>query len=271
MLLNLLVLPTILLSALFFLVGSTLEREASSRTNRAWLFIVAFGLATPGALFVLYYFHLFDNAAWFYNLRALRFTELAASGLGLAVGVIHSWLRPDSVGEKVAAPSILLALVLIPHVKPLLEPIDLSPLRESCDDAICLQTTESTCGPASAVAILRSLGYAASEKQLATECFTYRGGTESWYLARAFARRDLDARVIFQPPDHIPVPAPAIAGVILRGGSGHFIAVLSQTASHVMIADPLKGVVVATNADLRKRYRFTGFFLTVQRRDTRRR
>src|SRR5512141_2660445 len=108
MLLNLLVLPTLLLSVFLFFAGSGLERRTSSRLKRVWLFIAAFGLAIPGALFVLYYFHLFDDAAWFYNLRALRFTELAASGLGFAVGVIHSWLRLESVGGKLAAPSILL-------------------------------------------------------------------------------------------------------------------------------------------------------------------
>jgi hypothetical protein len=57
---------------------------------------------------------------------------------------------------------------------------------------------------------------------------------------------------------------PAIAGVVLRGGSGHFIAVLSDTDGQVMIADPLVGRLVMKRESLYRAYKFTGFFLTVQ-------
>jgi ABC-type bacteriocin/lantibiotic exporter with double-glycine peptidase domain len=154
--------------------------------------------------------------------------------------------------------------VLIPFVKPLLDPIELNRLRDRCDGDVCMQSTFSTCGPSSAATLLKAFGQTASERQLAGECLTSRGGTEIWYIARAFHRRGLRQHVLIQKSENGSVPSPAIAGVVLRGGAGHFIAIMSQTADEVTIGDPMKGKLVVKKADLTDYYHFTGFFLVVQ-------
>jgi peptidase C39-like protein len=212
---NLLAIPTIIGSAAFFCLGVILERRAQSTTQRRFLFLVGLILAIPGILFVLYYTHLFDRAAWFYNFRILPFTEITGSGLGLILGMLYSWFQPESLSGRLIAPTALLALVSVPFMKPILVPIDVTRLQDRCEGEVCMQSTFSTCGPSSAATILKVFGQSASERQLATESFTYRGGTEIWYLARALRRRGLNARVVQRSLDGTPLPAPAIAGVVL--------------------------------------------------------
>jgi ABC-type bacteriocin/lantibiotic exporter with double-glycine peptidase domain len=155
-------------------------------------------------------------------------------------------------------------LVLLPFVKPLLDPIDTDRLHDRCDGEVCLQSTFSTCGPSSAATLLKAFGQTTSEKQLAREALTSRGGTEIWYIARAFERRGFRARVLIQQPESLSPPSPAIAGVILPGGVGHFIAILSETSGEVAIGDPMKGKLIVPKEDLRKYYNFTGFFLVIR-------
>src|SRR5207253_2955873 len=148
------------------------EKKIVSRRDRLVLFLSSAVLATPGLLFVFYYTHLFDNAAWFYRFRILSFTEFLPAGIGLLAGVLYSLFDPESLGEKLVVPTALVVLVLIPVVKPLLDPIELYRLSEHCDGEVCMQSTFSTCGPSSAATLLKEFGIAADEKQLARECLT---------------------------------------------------------------------------------------------------
>ena len=160
-----------------FYLGSLLGKKAVSRSHRLWLLLAGIILAAPGLLFVFYYTHLFDNAAWFYSFRILRFTEILPAGLGLLAGVLNAWWEPEGLGQQLVFPTALTVLVLVPFVKPLLDPIELDRLRNQCEGQVCMQSTFSTCGPSSAATLLKALGQAASEKQLARECLTSRGGT----------------------------------------------------------------------------------------------
>lgn len=126
--------------------------------------------------------------------------------------------------------------------------------------ARCMQSTFSTCGPSSAATLLKALGQSASEKQLAGECLTSRGGTEIWYIARAFKRRGFREHVLVQRSESLSLPSPSIAGVLLQGGAGHFIAVMSQTADEVTIGAPMKGKLVVKRSDLKNYYHFTDSF-----------
>ncbi len=80
---NPIAIPTLICSAAFFWLGVVLERKTTSVGMRRCLFLAGLALAIPGSLFVLYYTHLFDSAAWFYNFRALPLSELAVSGIGV--------------------------------------------------------------------------------------------------------------------------------------------------------------------------------------------
>lgn len=265
---NPLALPTFLLAMGLFWLGIQAERRLKRKT-RTFVSIVAVILSMPCLLYAFYYAHFFDNAAWFYNFRAIGYTELLASGVGLIGGFLYSLTDPESVGEKSAIPTVLFILLAIPFIKPVITPLDYEQLRVSCDGEVCLQSTPSTCGPTSAANILKSFGQPASEKQLAIEAYTYRGGTENWYLSRALRSRGFDTKVFVDstlPPE---LPAPSIAGVVLAGGAGHFIALLSQEGNDVTLVDPLVGKLVIPRASLEKQYRFTGFFLVVKERSTR--
>jgi hypothetical protein len=231
------------------------------------LWLIAIAMVVPGALFAPYYAHLLDGSAWFYNLRIFPYAELASCGLGFIAGMVHSWWQPEGIGEKAIVPAILLAIVLIRFVKPLLDPLDRSLLKDRFNGDICLQSTFSTCGPASAVTLMRFFGMDATESQIAKKCFTSRGGTEVWYIARALQRRGFSPSVVIQTPESANFPAPAIAGVRLGGGVGHFIAVMNSTDDAVTIADPLRGKSAFTKAELKRQYHFTGFFLVIGRKD----
>ncbi len=258
--------PVLILAALTFWIGVRSEKALKRRPARVGFLILAGVLAIPGLLFVFYYTHLFDNAAWFYEFRTLRFTELLVSGMGLGAGFLYSLIQPESLGERLAIPATLFVLVAIPFIKPLITPLDFEQLKDQCDGDVCLQSTPSTCGPASAANILKGFGESASERKLAEEAFSYRGGTENWYLARALRRHGYDTSVLISSPLPQVIPTPSIAGVLVGGGAGHFIAVMSQDESGVTLVDPLKGRIVIPRANVEKQYHFTGFLLVVRKR-----
>ena len=264
--LNSIALLTVILAAGFFGLGVSLRRKLISPSVELTHWIFGIALAVPAVLFALYYTHIFDRAAWFYSFRTLPYSEIAASGVGFVLGVAHAGFEPETLGERLVAPVIAGVLVFLPFVKPMLAPLDVDRLSEQTTGEVCLQSTPSTCGPSSAVMILRLLGQPASEKELAQECFTYRGGTEVWYIARAFRRRGFDTSFLVQPASSHTFPSPAIAGVVLPGGSGHFISILSRTSSQTVVGDPLKGKLIIDNGVLQKSYTFTGFFLVIRPR-----
>jgi peptidase C39-like protein len=257
------VLLTVLGAGVLFYVGSSLGKWAVSGLGRGWLLLTSIVLAAPGLIFAFYYTHLFDNAAWLYSFRVLPFTDFLPAGIGLLAGVLNSWFEPESLGEKLVAPTALAVLVLVPFVKPLLDPIELDRLQGHCEGEVCMQSTFSSCGPSSAATLLKAFVQVASEKQLAKECLTSRGGTEVWYIARAFNRCGFRTQVRIQSQGSLSPPSPAIAGVVLPGGAGHFVAILNETPTEVTIADPMKGKLVVKRVDLKSYYHFTGFFLVI--------
>jgi hypothetical protein len=263
---NMLFIPVLFLAAAFFWLGTFWSRSAVQLTHRMIIFFAGLLLAIPALLFDFYYLHLFDNAQWFYVYRAWPYTELSASGLGLIAGVLYARQEPKTSSEKCTIPVILFLFLMPPFIKPILGPIDPSRLNDRWNAGVCLQSTLSSCGPSSAATILKIYGKAASEMELAKECFTSQGGTENWYLARAIRRRGLRANFQIQASNPIPVPIPSIAGVILHGGAGHFIALLGETPTQIIIGDPLKGRLVFEKKDLVTHYRFTGFFSVVRPR-----
>lgn len=180
---NPLVLPVAGLALTLFAVGA-----AAPKSLRRVTLPLGAVLALPGLLYVLYYTHLFDDALWFYRLRAAPGSEFLGAGMGLFAGALYRRMQPQTFRGKAAIPAALLLLVVAPYSKPLLAPLDLSTLSEACAAEVCLQSTPSTCGPASAATLLRIRRLPASERELARECYTSRTGTELWYVARALRR-----------------------------------------------------------------------------------
>jgi hypothetical protein len=250
---------TVVGAAICFRLGAMVQSKLNSHFERCLLWITCLALAVPSFLFPLYYTHAIDNVVWFYRFRTLQF------GVGFLAGAFYSWFAPETLTERLAAPVVTLLLVSVPFLKPILQPIDLDRLSNQSSGGVCLQSTQSTCGPSSAATILRAFGKTASERELAHECLTSRGGTEIWYVARAFRRRGFVTDFVVQAPLRGRFPSPAIAGVLLPGGAGHFIAILDESDNVVTVADPLKGKFTIGKAELQRSYAFTGFFLEIQR------
>jgi hypothetical protein len=246
--------PTFLLACGWFATGESYY-ERRPRLSLA----IGVLLAIPCALAVFYYIHLLDNAIWYYELRTVPWIELTFSGIGFLGGAIHRWNDVETKVGRITVPVLFAVILLIPFMKPILQPLDTAALRDKCTGSVCLQSSYATCGPASAATLLRGFGKSVTERELAIDSYTYAGGTEAWYLARAIRRRGAEVEFVLSSNT---LPAPSIAGVQM--GGGHFIAIEKATDEAVTYVDPLTGESTATPAQLRARYRFTGFFLQVR-------
>jgi len=215
--------------------------------------------ALPGLSFAAHYAHVLPETGWYYQLRSLTGTELLVVLVGVAGGAVAAllprrWLAPALAG--------IVALSIAPFAKPLIGPLPDGVLRDEWNGAVCLQSTQSTCGAASVATLLRANGVAAREADLAREAHSYQGGTEAWYLARAIRARDCRVRFPFAHGFDDDVALPAMAGVRMRT-YGHFIPILARNADGFVIGDPLRGEERLTREALLARYDFTGFYMVV--------
>jgi hypothetical protein len=258
--------PTLILGALCFWLGMQLYRRAPTTRGLAWG--VSLLASVPGILFVVYYTKLLGEPLWLYRFRAIPGSELSAAGLGLLGGMIQGSRANSPRFKKLTSvfglPVLFAFLLIAPHLKPLLRPLRLPVSPNAATDGVCLQSTPSTCGPASAVTLAKLGGVELDEHQLARECFTSERGTENWYLARALQRHGLKTEFKELPPDMKELPYPAVAGVVLSHGTGHFIPILGKEGTNYIVGDPMQGREVKSLDELRAEYRFTGFFLIVK-------
>lgn len=218
-------------------------------------------LSIPALLFTSYYFHFLPEMAWFYTMRSWTGSELLVIFLGGAGGaaatLIPRWLM--------LLPLLgTMGLAIVPYLKPVMNPLDLGSSEEKWDGDACLQSTASTCGPASTASILKYLGVDASEREIARAAFTSASGTEAWYLARYVRNRGFATRFYFEPTFSVPVGFPAMVGVRIRG-YGHFIAVLDVSGKEVTYVDPLSGKAHLPVSEFLQRYVFTGFRMIVSK------
>jgi hypothetical protein len=266
---NYLVFAVLLVAAALFGAGILL----ASRVPRNLFWVpCALGslLAVPGVLFAVYYLKMFQNSVWFYEFRSIQYTELTAGGAGFLAGLLHQKFSRNAKFRRIAGrwffPGLLGLGLLIPYIKPMVRPLKTEPFQDRWSTEVCLQTSESSCGPACAATLLRRFGQKSTEAQIARECFTSRSGTEAWYLARMFRKRGLNAQFSFQSDVSQPWPCPSIAGVRLpqSGNTGHFITILERREAKYVIGDPLSGVTVQSQPELRDAYDFTGFFMAVR-------
>jgi hypothetical protein len=265
---NYLLVPTLLIGAILFFAGTNLARRTS---QRVFFVLCAAGLvlAVPGILFAVYYLKFLGDPIWLYEFRSVPFSELSAGGAGLFAGLLHGKYSANGRFQRVAGrwffPVILALGLIVPYLKPLLRRPHWKQFQNEWSDDICLQTSESSCGPACASTILRRLGKSATEEEIARASFTSRNGTENWYLARALRRRGCTVHFAFIADASQPWPFPSIAGVRLpsSGNTGHFITVLDRVGDKYIVGDPLEGKVEKTQSQLRDDYEFTGFFMVV--------
>ena len=267
---NPIIYPLIALALSAYIAGQWVVERLTTTAMRGVAFLIAMLAAVPGVLFALYYFHWFDQAQWFYTFRTLPNTELTAAGMGLLAGMVPMLAHKRRLlflTLEVITFVLLLVALSVPYLKMLLGPIDYSVFVSRGYKGVCLQSTASSCGPASAASLVWKSGFVITERELAQESYTTAGGTECWYLARALKNRGFTVGYTFLPPEPSELVLHSIAGVRLGGpnGQGHFVAILDETAEDYVIGDPSAGKVRVRKDDLSsaENYYFTGFFMTV--------
>jgi len=264
---NILGLLTVFLGFSGYFLGIFCAQRCAPPRIGSFVLCVLIVLAIPALVYDLYYFKVFGEPVWLYRLRTMPGTELLASTSGLLAGWAQVRLTPrlrlSSLGKQFLVPAVFALMISFPYLKPLFRPLPSNALREEWKGDACLQSSFSTCGPASAATVIRKLGGHLTEHELAREAFTSKSGTENWYLARALRSHGFTTAFIRSNPSTTPLPA--IAGVRLRniGGSGHFIALLDRRADKLVVSDPMEGLSTNTIAELEQPYEFTGFFLLI--------
>jgi hypothetical protein len=240
--------------------------EKKSRRVQVTVALLLSVLCLPGAWFAFYYLHVLPEPPLLYQLRSLPFGEGFLALFGAAAGawrnVLPRLLKPLSTGAG-------MFLLMIPFLKPVFRPLDVSTLVEHWEDDVCLQSSGVTCGPASAANVLRFLGDKdATELDLSRESWASQSSTEAWNLARALRQRGY--RVRFLAPDDLPAreDLPGILGTGSKS-AGHFIALLEITNEEIHMIDSLRGRLRMSPADFRKWVQYEPFFMSVQPGDAR--
>jgi hypothetical protein len=265
---NYMLFPTLVVALILFAVGMLAGRRTGKLAFVA-LSLLGLGLAIPGTIFAAYYLKFLGEPIWLYQFRSVPFSEVSAGAGGFIAGCLHAKFSADERFRRIAGRwffSGVLALgLLVPYLKPIVRPPNWKQFQDRWSEDVCLQTSESSCGPACAATLLRRLGKTSTEEQIARASFTSRNGTENWYLARTLRKHGVEVRFLFASDLNKPWPFPAIAGVRLpaSGNTGHFIAVLDRIGDMYVIGDPLRGRLVQSQSELRETYHFTGFFMVV--------
>ena len=244
--------------------GSRLARRKGFSAITLILLVL---LAVPGVCYALFYLHLWEEPMWLYRIRAVPGSELLAAPMGLIAG----WIQGNLYGRwRVSLPLVMILVLVsacIPYIKQLSGPLE---LREKWKDGVCLQSTPSTCGPASAATLLGMMGIPTTEAEIARDAFSTSSGTENWYLKRAIEKRGVACRYEWVPAPIKHLHYPSIAGLKLGPHAGHFIAILAEDAEGYLIADPIYGRTHLKRKILEEEWAsFSGFFMVLSKPSSR--
>lgn len=259
MIFNWLIIATLLMAGVFFRLG-----QAVARRTTCWLVPILFAIvAVPAVMMALYYLHFFDNSLLFYEFRAAPFSELRAAPVGLLCGWLQrrtakvNWLR------RYLIPLLMVIGLSVPYLKLIYRPLSPQVLKNQWQNGVCIQSTTSTCGPASLATLLKQFGQEADEAEIARKCYASQTGTENWYMVRYLRNRGVKADYVLNDGSSIPIKT-GVAGVKLKSGVGHFIAILHKDKDgQLTFADPLYGKETQSGDTIMKQYQFTGFFIDV--------
>ena len=163
---------------------------------------------------------------------------------------------------------IVFFMAIWPFAAPMVDRHQLSSLQTNIDkNGICLQTTDYTCGPASAVTVLRKLELPAEEGQIAIlSCTSAQEGTPIDMLAeglnRQYAAQGLSAQCrVFHSVAELRQAGLTLAVIKYGFLVDHWVAILGVTDSEVVIGDPLGGLDRMPYHDFAEKWRFIGIVL----------
>lgn len=159
-------------------------------------------------------------------------------------------------------------MAILPFIAPMIDRGQLSRLHTQIDrNGVCMQTTDYTCGPASAVTALRKLGLPAEEGQIAIlSCTSFQEGTPEDMLAgalnREYAAQGLSAKCrVFKNVADLKQTGLTLAVVKYGFMVDHWVTVLEVTDSEVVIGDPATGLDRLSYQDFAEKWRFIGIVL----------
>ncbi|MBN2182703.1 MAG: hypothetical protein JW715_12395 [Sedimentisphaerales bacterium] len=239
--------------------------------RRIWLL----GYAIPLILIVL--------VALVRNFNQLRFYQpFSFINAGRREFVVFAFAIPMVFGtliprlarkrEKILISIMLIFASVLFFVFPFMTPVFVRHKLENLqtrfsNDGICLQSTNYTCGPASAVTALSRLGIEAREGELAVLAYSSpQMGTADDLLARAIEKRYGNEGIrcsyrYFDSIEQLKQNCPTIAVVKHSFFVDHFIAVLEVTDDRVVVGDPIVGSYEYTYEQFRDKWRFVGIVL----------
>ncbi len=194
--------------------------------------------------------------------------------MGGAVTLLFTTLLPklstDNLRKLITVMVVLVAInSLVPFIAPAMLRGKLSAMetRWHGNGEVCAQTSDYTCGPASAVTGLRRLGVDSGEGALAVAAHTtHFTGTEPDELARAINRVHARDGVVaeYRWFDSL-ADLPKEGSVLLRIKYGfmmdHWVAWLGEEDGKMILGDPLSGRMEISAKQLRERWRHTGVWI----------
>ena len=110
-------------------------------------------------------------------------------------------------------------------------------------DGVVLQTSDSTCAAASGATVARHLGLDADEQSMARLMRTTIIGTTTTQIVRGMRLAGIECEPVSMDAATVTsISTPMIAFINLEGvgEDGHAVAVLSATATELVVADPLR-------------------------------
>lgn len=158
----------------------------------------------------------------------------------------------------------MILIIIMSFIKNLAFPLDLAGIKDSQKDWITLQTSFSTCWAASLSNIFRYFWIIKTEKEIARWAFSTKTWTEIWYLLRFAKYNNLD-HIIQKTTNIDEIKIPAILGVKF-GSTGHFVTLLWKKWNELVIWEPLSWRVFMNKAEFIKRYNFTGFAVSFEKK-----
>ena len=195
--------------------------------------------------------------------------QYAVIGFSVAMVLSTPLSRLTSRRDQIAVCIFILVGVAQGSVWPFLAPAFnrhfLATLQTRIDsDGVCLQSTQFNCGPAAAVTALRRVGLHADEGPLAIQAHTSSGtGTPPDILARTLAQQfgkdGLTAEYrAFRSLEELRAAGLTLAILKFSLWLDHYVTVLEVTDSHVVVGDPMTGLLRLSHEEFKSRWRFVG-------------
>ena len=187
--------------------------------------------------------------------------------IGFGIAGLFSCLL-SNIPEKRARVLIVIMIwifqlkyVLLPVGSPILYRDQVSQLETKFQGNVCMQTTDYTCGPASAVTALRVIGIDAAEADIALAADTTpQLGTNEVVLAEAIEELygvKCECRY-FGDIDEMKGQCPVLAVIEYSFWYDHFVTVLEVSNDQVIIGDPLNGRWRLKRKDFSEKWRKVG-------------